>query len=61
MDRYKSRKFILSLVSAGVSAWALSRGLVTGDQFVTLFLGTVGVYITGNVLQHTLAKTGTTS
>lgn len=51
MDKLKSRKFIVSilaLLSATGLCWA---GHIADGVYATVVVGTVGAYITGNVLQ----------
>ena len=56
--RLTSRKFILALVTLGSAHWLLVEQMLTSADFKTLVLGTVGVYIAGNVAQKAVAKSG---
>lgn len=51
MSRYGSRKFILALLSLVSASWLVACGAITPDVYRYVVLGTVGAYITGNVLQ----------
>lgn len=54
--KYLSRKFIAALLVLASSHWLRSRGLLESDDYVTLVLGTIGVYIAGNVTQKAVLK-----
>ena len=58
MNRYYSRKFIAALLSLASASWALAEKLITSADYKTIVLGTVGVYIAGNVAQKVMAKYG---
>lgn len=56
--RLTSRKFILSVLTLASCHWLLVEQLLSSADFKTLVLGTVGVYVAGNVAQKAVAKTG---
>ena len=57
MNRFASRKFILSLLSL-VSASALCwYGYIADGVYSAVVIATVGAYITGNVMQKKIAVT----
>lgn len=54
--RFTSRKFILAAVTLLVASVLLLLGDIGPTIWRDVVLGTVGVYITGNVAQKALAK-----
>lgn len=56
MTPYRSRKFILALLTLVVSTGLLYVGSIDAEVWKTVVLGTVGVYILGNVAQKATAK-----
>ena len=50
--KYGSRKFIAALLSLASAHWALVEQLITGADYKALVLGTVGLYLAGNVAQQ---------
>lgn len=52
--RYASRKFILAMLSLASATWLVSSDAITPVVYQYVVLGTVGVYITGNVGQKWL-------
>lgn len=56
MSRYASRKFLAAIASLLAGTWALAEGLLTGGDYKALVLGTVGLYIAGNVGQKYLER-----
>jgi len=55
-NRYASRKFILAMLSLASATWLVSSGAITPGVYQYVVLGTVGVYITGNVSQKWVEK-----
>jgi len=55
-NRYASRKFILAMLSLASATWLVSSGTITPGVYQYVVLGTVGVYITGNVSQKWVEK-----
>lgn len=55
--KYGSRKFILAFVTLIVSTGLLYLGSIDADVWKAVVLGTVGVYIVGNVAQRAVTKT----
>lgn len=59
-SKFLSRKFILAALTLLVVSWLLCEKLVDQDVWAKVVLGTVGVYIVGNVGQKLLGvKSGT--
>lgn len=54
--KYGSRKFILAVLSLFVSTGLLIDKDISADVWKTVVLGTVAVYISGNVAQKATAK-----
>lgn len=54
--RYGSRKFILAFVTLIVSTGLLYLGSIDAEVWKAVVLGTVGVYIVGNVAQKAVVK-----
>lgn len=52
MTRYGSRKFLAALAALACATWALARSLLDSGDYTTLVLGTIGVYVAGNVAQR---------
>lgn len=55
-QRLLSRKFILAGLAAAMAFVALVMGEIGETTFRDLLLGTIGVYVTGNVAQKATAK-----
>lgn len=55
-SRYASRKFLVTLLSLASTTWLVSIGAITPVVYQVVVLGTVGVYITGNVGQKWVEK-----
>lgn len=56
MNKFLSRKFVLCLLTLACSTWlALDRIIAAGD-YKAVVLGTVGVYVIGNVAQKSVVK-----
>ncbi len=53
MNKYTSRKFILALLSLITSTGLVICGSIPPSDYRIIFLGTVGIYIAGNVYQNT--------
>jgi len=56
MTRYASRKFILAFATLVACTWLVSEFVIDADTFKTIVLGTVGIYIAGNVGQKAWSK-----
>jgi len=56
MKAYKSRKFILCLMTLCICSWLVYEHLIDAEVFKTIILGTLGVYVIGNVSQKVLVK-----
>jgi hypothetical protein len=56
VNRYGSRKFILALLALAASTWLVYEHAITPDVWRAVVLGTVGVYIVGNVAQKATSK-----
>jgi hypothetical protein len=56
MQRASSRKFIAAMAVLAAATTALAFDLITALIWRDVVLGTVGIYITGNVAQKALAK-----
>lgn len=56
MNRYGSRKFIISLLSLSATTWALWEGLVDAEVFRTIVIAVVGLYGAANVGQKAVQK-----
>lgn len=54
--RYRSRKFLLALVTLIVCSVMTWFKLLDANTFKDIVLGTVGAYILGNVAQAALVK-----
>jgi len=61
MNKYASRKFILAVLALACSTWMLWEKLLSGADYKTLVIGTVGAYIVGNVAQKATVKNGGTA
>lgn len=58
MNKYGSRKFIITLLTLLVNVWLVWEKVIDAATFKTIILGTVGVYITGNVAQRVWSNEG---
>lgn len=56
MSRYGSRKFLLAAAALGSATWLVATGAITPAVYQYVVLGTVGVYVTGNVAQKATVK-----
>lgn len=56
VNRYASRKFVAALLSLVSAHWGLLEGLLVGGDYKAVVLGTVGLYIAGNVAQKAVEK-----
>ena len=56
MNRFLSRKFIASMASLAAATWALGEKLIAAADWKAVVLGTVAVYVAGNVAQRATAK-----
>ena len=54
--RYASRKFVAAFAALVSAHWALFESLITSGDYKALVLGTVGLYVVGNVAQKATAK-----
>ena len=59
MSRYASRKFIAALLGLASVHWALIERLIDASTYKAVLLGTLGVYIAGNVVQRVMAGAAT--
>lgn len=58
MDKFLSRKFILSLLSLMSATYLIVGGYIQEGVYSAIVLGTVAAYITGNVAQKLDMKQG---
>lgn len=56
MNRYASRKFILSILSLASASWLVFEKVITTGDYKAVVIGTVGAYIIGNVAQKAVSK-----
>lgn len=56
LNKFTSRKFLLCLLSLATGIVLVSIGKISDNVFATILLGTVGAYITGNVVQKTFGR-----
>lgn len=56
MTRYASRKFIAAMASLLCAHWALLEKLIAAADYKAILLGTIGLYIAGNVAQKAVTK-----
>ena len=56
MTRYGSRKFIMAFLALASATWLVSIGAITPAVYQAVVLGTVGVYVAGNVGQKWVEK-----
>ena len=54
MNRYASRKFLAALATLAASTWALAEQMLSSGDWKAVVLGTVGLYIAGNVGQKAI-------
>jgi len=57
MSRYASRKFILALLTLFCSTWLVYEKVLTSGDYKAVLIGTIGLYIAGNVAQKKLDTT----
>lgn len=59
MNKYGSRKFIIiTLLTLLVNVWLVWERVIDAATFKAIILGTVGVYIAGNVAQRVWSNEG---
>jgi hypothetical protein len=56
MNRYTSRKFILSLLTLASATWLVYAGHIADGVYSAVVIATVGAYIVGNVAQKAATK-----
>lgn len=56
MEQFKSRKFILAVVTVVVSSGLVYVGAIADVVYATIVSTTVGAYIAGNVTQKATQK-----
>lgn len=56
MINYKSRKYLLCVLTLAACTFLLVFGFLTSADFRMVVLGTVGAYVVGNVAQKALVK-----
>ncbi len=56
MTSLLSRKFIITAMTLLASTWMLYERLLTSADYKAVVIGTVGLYIAGNVAQKATAK-----
>jgi hypothetical protein len=56
MNRYRSRKFILTLASVASATGLVAFGLISDGVYSTVMIATVGGYLTANVAQKATIK-----
>lgn len=55
MNRFSSRKFILSMLTLASATWLVYTGHIADGVYSAVVISTVGAYITGNVVQKVKA------
>ena len=55
-SRYASRKFIAAMASLVCAHWALIERLIAAADYKAIVLGTVAVYMAGNVGQKAVEQ-----
>lgn len=61
MNKYGSRKFVVSLLALGAAQWALAEHLVGADNWTKVVIAVVGLYAAGNVAQKVVENAATKS
>lgn len=56
MSRYRSRKFLLALLTQAANVWLCAAGLIADGVYSAVTIAVVAAYVTGNVAQKTWAK-----
>lgn len=51
--RFGGRRFLLTLGCGVVNTWLVYAGVITGEVYQVIILGTVGIFIGGNTVQKT--------
>ncbi len=51
MSKFKSRKFILALLTQTANVWLVAAGLIDPGVYSAVTIAVVGVYVAGNVAQ----------
>ena len=59
MTTFASRKFIASIAALISAHWALYERLIESGDYKAIVIGTIGLYVTGNVAQKAVEKRGT--
>lgn len=59
--RYTSRKFILSCLTLAASTWLVFEHVLASGDYKAILIGTIGLYIAGNVAQKATVKDGPAS
>jgi hypothetical protein len=56
MNKFTSRKFLLSLLTLSSATWLVYAGHIADGVYSAVVIATVGAYIVGNVAQKATAK-----
>lgn len=56
MKHLASRKFLLAIVTLGVTAWLCAAGHIHEGVYSAVVIATIGAYIAGNVGQKVFTK-----
>lgn len=56
MSRFKSRKFLLALLTQAANVWLCAAGHIHEGVYSAITIAVVGVYVTGNVGQKVFTK-----
>lgn len=56
MTQFKSRKFILAMVSVLSATWLVHTGHIADGVYSAVVIAVVGGYLTANVVQKATAK-----
>lgn len=56
MNRYASRKFILTVLTLASLTWLAIEKVLTSGDYKSAVIGTVGAYLLANVAQKATAK-----
>lgn len=57
MTNYGSRKFIVTLLLAGLPTWLTYEKVLTSGDYKTITIALIGLYSAGNVASSWVAKT----